>query len=143
MIWAGCDPAYAKAILVAWCTSDAEWKTEKLNPTRPLLWQRVWQKMIDDGVRGVAIEGGYVGPNSHVALGLAEMRGMLRLSAMTNGLMTAQPRVATWRKILPGKGNAKTRAIELARETCGRKLSADAAEAMCIALWAQQTLGGE
>jgi hypothetical protein len=126
----GIDPAYAKQIAFAY-KRGKEWKIESLSPKKPGSWLSLFCQAKAAGVHHVVIEGGFVGINNKVALGLAQIRGALWATATLSGLPVSYVPPSTWQAAMGAQ------ALRARAETGRNDLNADEQAAVCIAAWGE------
>jgi len=147
----GIDPSYAKPIACAYRTGKV-WQLFELDPKEPNNWYEDFVVVKHNGVERVVIEGGFVGVNSKVALGLERVRGNLEIVARQAGFTWVRDVApATWQTAMLSQGHwtpkvhaeiAKQAALrarcELGKQADFCKLTEDMTCAICIAAWGEQ-----
>jgi len=71
----GIDPSFAKPIAWACRMQAGKWHYGIVQPDRVDVFFALFEKYKPMGIDCVVVEGGYVGPNERVALGLENVRG--------------------------------------------------------------------
>jgi len=138
----GIDPSVAKGNAFAWLRGR-KWVTYATRGRHALNDQDVLKVAKTDGATHAVIEDGYVGPNKHTALQLAEVRGALKALAQQVGLEVVLVKPRTWQvAMLTVNGytpktrcDIKNQSKWVARLYAGRDIGEDESDALCIAVW--------